>query len=116
MFAEILVLVALPLLLAAAAGWDLASFTIPNFLHLGACWPLSRSSPSRRVCRSPVIGWHLLAGLLGSVIGFTLFALGYIGGGDAKLFAGVVLWLGFEGPAALCAGRQPVRRRADSWL
>ena len=27
-------------------------------------------------------------------IGFTLFALGYIGGGDAKLFAAVALWLG----------------------
>ena len=33
MLAEALVLVALPLLLAAAAGWDLASFTIPNFLQ-----------------------------------------------------------------------------------
>ena len=29
-------------------------------------------------------------------IGFTLFALGYIGGGDAKLFAAVVLWLGLK--------------------
>jgi len=32
---------------------------------------------------------------LGFSIGFALFALGYIGGGDAKLFACVVLWLGF---------------------
>ena len=29
-------------------------------------------------------------------VGFTLFALGYIGGGDAKLFAAVALWLGFD--------------------
>jgi prepilin peptidase CpaA len=28
--------------------------------------------------------------------GFALFALGYIGGGDAKLFACVTLWLGFH--------------------
>ena len=34
MIAEILLLVVLPPLLAAAAGWDLASFTIPNFLSL----------------------------------------------------------------------------------
>ena len=40
MLAEALVIVALPLLLAAAAGWDLASFTIPNFLQtlLIACF------------------------------------------------------------------------------
>ncbi len=30
---------------------------------------------------------HVLAGFIGLAIGFTLFALGYIGGGDAKLFA-----------------------------
>ena len=29
-------------------------------------------------------------------LGFALFALGYIGGGDAKLFAVTVLWLGFQ--------------------
>ena len=34
MLAEFLVLIALPLLLAVAAGWDIASFTIPNFLTL----------------------------------------------------------------------------------
>ena len=34
MVAQFLLLVALPVLLAAAAGWDLASFTIPNFLSL----------------------------------------------------------------------------------
>jgi prepilin peptidase CpaA len=28
-------------------------------------------------------------------MGFALFAFGYIGGGDAKLFAAVALWLGF---------------------
>ena len=35
------------------------------------------------------IGLHLLAGFIGLAMGFTLFALGYIGGGDAKLFAAV---------------------------
>ena len=32
MLAEALVLIVLPLLLIAAAGWDITSFTIPNFL------------------------------------------------------------------------------------
>ena len=44
----------------------------------------------------PAIGWHLLAGLVGLMLGFALFALGYVGGGDAKLFAVTLLWLGFR--------------------
>src|SRR6201996_1362759 len=95
MLAEALVLVALPLLLAAAAGWDLASFTIPNFLQgaLIACF-IGFAAAAR--LHAPDIGLHLLAGFIGLVIGFTLFALGYIGGGDAKLFAAVGLWLGLK--------------------
>ena len=34
MIAQFLVMAALPVLLAVAAGWDLASFTIPNALTL----------------------------------------------------------------------------------
>jgi prepilin peptidase CpaA len=104
MLSEILVLVALPVLLAAAAGWDLASFTIPNFLNVAlaagfAAFALTAGLPFS------AIGWHLLAGLLALAIGFTLFALGHIGGGDAKLFAAVALWLGFKDslPYALMA-------------
>jgi prepilin peptidase CpaA len=95
MFAEMLVLIALPLLLAAAAGWDIASFTIPNFLSLAllalfAVFAVAAGLPLAAV------GWHLAAGLIGLSIGFTLFALGYVGGGDAKLFAAVALWLGMK--------------------
>jgi prepilin peptidase CpaA len=104
MVAEVLVIVALPLLLAVAAGWDLASFTIPNFLNLAlpAVFALFAIAVG---LTWPAIGWHLLAGLLGLFVGFTLFALGYIGGGDAKLFAAVALWLGLRDlmPYALLA-------------
>ena len=104
MFAEILVLVALPLLLAAAAGWDIASFTIPNFLNLALIAVFAVFAFSAGLSFS-AIGWHLLAGLAALAIGFTLFALGHIGGGDAKLFAAVVLWLGLKDclPYALLA-------------
>jgi prepilin peptidase CpaA len=93
MIAQFLLLAVFPGLLAAAAGWDLASFTIPNFLTLAlaaAFVPFALAlglSPG-------VFGFHLLAGMIGLAAGFALFALGYIGGGDAKLFAGVALWLG----------------------
>jgi prepilin peptidase CpaA len=104
MFAEILVLVALPLLLAVAAGWDMASFTIPNFLNLALLAAFAAFAVAAGLS-FPVIGWHLLAGVIALAIGFTLFALGHIGGGDAKLFAVVVLWLGLKDslPYALVA-------------
>jgi len=104
MFAEILVLFALPLLLAAAAGWDIASFTIPNFLNLALIAVFAVFAIAAGLSFS-MIGWHLLAGVLALAIGFTLFTLGHIGGGDAKLFAAVALWLGLKDslPYALLA-------------
>ena len=104
MIAEALVLFALPILLAAAAGWDLASFTIPNFISLIAVALFAVFALAVGLSL-PAIGWHLLAGVTGLFVGFTLFALGWIGGGDAKLFAAVLLWLGFSDllPYALLA-------------
>jgi prepilin peptidase CpaA len=92
---ELLVIIVLPALLAAAAAWDLASFTIPNILQfvlIGAfaIFAVSAGMPP------DALGGHLLAGTIGLVIGFTLFAFGYVGGGDAKLFACVLLWLGLH--------------------
>jgi prepilin peptidase CpaA len=95
MIAEILILVALPVLLAAAAGWDLASFTIPNFFSLTLIALFALFGLATGLSWH-VMGWHLLAGLVGLSIGFALFALRYIGGGDAKLFAAMALWLGFS--------------------
>jgi prepilin peptidase CpaA len=94
MIAQALVLAVLPLLLAIAAGYDLTSFTIPNLLNLAviAVFPLFAIAAAMPL---GIVGLHLLAGFAGLALGFLLFALGWIGGGDAKLFAGVALWLGF---------------------
>lgn len=95
MAAEILVFFIFPLLLALAAGWDVASYTIPNFLQLALIASFIAFVIATGMTPA-LIGWHLLAGFLGLLVGFTLFALGYIGGGDAKLFACITLWLGFH--------------------
>jgi len=95
MFAEILIIVALPLLLAVAACWDIASFTIPNFLTVALVAAFAIFAMAADLSFATV-SWHILAGFTGLFIGFTLFALGYIGGGDAKLFAAVLLWLGLK--------------------
>jgi prepilin peptidase CpaA len=95
MIAQALVLFALPALLAAAAGWDLASFTIPNLLQCALVTAFAVFAVATGLGVSAV-GFHLLAGVAGLAIGFALFAFGYIGGGDAKLFAAILLWLGFS--------------------
>jgi prepilin peptidase CpaA len=94
MVQEFLVFVLVPAVLIAAAGWDLASFTIPNFLQAVllagfAIFAVSTGMPL------VALGWHCLAAVIGLTIGFALFALGLVGGGDAKLFACVALWFGF---------------------
>jgi prepilin peptidase CpaA len=95
MLAEILVVAFVPVLLAVAGVWDLASFTIPNFLSI-ALIGLFAVFAFAAGLTLPAVGLHLLAGLAGLVLGFGLFAMGWIGGGDAKLFAAVALWLGFH--------------------
>jgi len=95
MIAELLVVFVMPALLAAAAGWDLASYTIPNVLSLALVGAFAVFAVA--IGMTPgTIGMHLLAGILALAVGFTLFALGYVGGGDAKLFGAIVLWLGFR--------------------
>ncbi|MGH6870617.1 MAG: A24 family peptidase [Rhizomicrobium sp.] len=95
MLAEFLVLAALPGLLVAAACWDVASFTIPNFLQAGMLALFAALAIAVHMSW-PVLGLHLAAGGIGLAAGFTLFALGYIGGGDAKLFAVTALALGLH--------------------
>ncbi|HEX7724987.1 MAG TPA: prepilin peptidase [Rhizomicrobium sp.] len=95
MIAQALILFVLPALLVAAAVWDIASFTIPNFLQLGllAAFALLMIVHPLGVGD---FGMHLLAGFIGLVAGFALFSFGYIGGGDAKLFACMALWFGMN--------------------
>ncbi|WDR00649.1 prepilin peptidase [Devosia sp. J2-20] len=42
-----------------------------------------------------LLGMHVMCALAVLCGGFALFALGWIGGGDAKLAAATALWLGF---------------------
>lgn len=93
MIQEFLVLVLVPAVLIAAAGWDLASFTIPNFLQAVLLAGFVVFAFASHMPLS-VLGWHVLAAGIGLAIGFALFAFGLAGGGDAKLFACVALWFG----------------------
>ena len=109
MFAEFLVLVLLPALLLAAAGWDLASYTIPNFLPALLVLFFAAFALVTHFSLA-MAGTHLLAALAALLLGFGLFAAGFIGGGDAKLFAAAALWLGvtdlalYALAASICGG------------
>ncbi len=91
----VLVLMVFPALLALAAGWDLASYTIPNRLSLAITAAFAVFAVSVGLSGAQ-IGLHLAAGLVALAAGIALFAAGFIGGGDAKLFAATALWFGFH--------------------
>ncbi|HLI65846.1 MAG TPA: prepilin peptidase [Caulobacteraceae bacterium] len=95
---QIALLSLFPALAVVAALTDLASFTIPNRLNiaLAVAYPIAALALGRPFAE---IGVGLGVGAVALLIAVGLFAGGWIGGGDAKLFAAAALWLGW--PAAL---------------
>jgi prepilin peptidase CpaA len=90
---HLIVALILPLALVVAAVRDATSYTIPNWLS--ASLALAFLPAAFVVGVSPaVIGISLAVGFAGLIAGMAMFALGWIGGGDAKLFAAASLWLG----------------------
>jgi prepilin peptidase CpaA len=92
---DLLVLTLFPTLVVAAAIGDLFTMRIPNWLNGTTALAVV---PMAAFVGMPldVMQWHLLAGAVMLVVGFGLFARGYIGGGDAKLVAAVGLWIGWS--------------------
>jgi prepilin peptidase CpaA len=106
--------------LIAGAAYDVATLTIPNWISLAllALFPL--------VALNAGFGWsetgvHLAVGFAALVAGAALFATGGIGGGDAKLFAAVSLYVGagwfpaFVVYVALAGGAVAVAVLAVRW-
>ena len=84
-----------PLLMIYSAFSDLVSMTIPNKVSLAlmagfvvfAYWTgMSLET----------FAWHWALFAIVLVVAIVLFTTGHIGGGDAKLVATTVLWLGWE--------------------
>ena len=94
-------LMAFPALVIAGAIADLTSFRIPNAisLSLAAAFIPAAALGLMSGVDPATLGLNLAAGAAALVIGVAMFALRWIGGGDAKLFAAAALWIGW--PAAL---------------
>lgn len=85
-----------PVLVIVAAVKDLTSYTIPNWISLALA---ASFLPVALVAGMPLtaLGLSLAVGVGALVAGMIMFALGWIGGGDAKLFAASGLWVGVAG-------------------
>jgi prepilin peptidase CpaA len=84
-----------PLAISFAGITDLLTYTISN-RTLAVL--LAAFGAAVAVLGAP---WQMLLGCLAAgfpmlIVGFTMFACGWIGGGDAKLLAAAALWIGFD--------------------
>lgn len=81
--------------MAFAGAMDLLTMTIPNRISLALLAGFVIAVP---VAGMPleVVGWHLAAFVLVLSCTVAMFALGWMGGGDAKLIAVASLWVGWS--------------------
>ncbi len=91
-------LAVLPALTITAGLTDLTSMKIPNWIS--GLLILGFFPAAFAVGLSPAeVGMHVGVGLAALFAGAALFALRWIGGGDAKLLASGCLWFGLSGSA-----------------
>ncbi len=80
-------------LMIYAAISDLTSMRIPNVIPAGLVLAFFVYAIGTGTAWTTVVP-HIATGAAVLVVSFALFALGVIGGGDAKLAAAIALWLG----------------------
>jgi prepilin peptidase CpaA len=91
------VLLAFPALVIVAGITDLTSYRIPNWISLALVGAFLPAAGLALLAGAPLsaLGLHLAMGAAALFAGMAMFALNWIGGGDAKLFAAAALWLGW---------------------
>ena len=91
---QVLLVLVFPALVITAALRDVTSYTIPNWISLSliAAFPVAALAQGVPLA---TLGLCFAIGAAGLVAGMAMFAVRWIGGGDAKLFAAAALWLGW---------------------
>ena len=92
---EALIFVVFPFCMVFAAVSDMLSMTIANRVSLLLVATFAVVAPLTGMDWA-TYGWHFAAGALVLAVTFGLFALGGMGGGDAKLLAATAVWMGFN--------------------
>jgi prepilin peptidase CpaA len=95
MVKDLLIVTVFPAAMALAAATDLFTMTVPNRLALALAAGFFLVAPLVGYDWTD-IGLHVALALAALLVTFVLFSFGWIGGGDAKLFAATCLWLGPE--------------------
>ena len=95
MVATALGLVLFPAMMAFAASSDLLTMTISNRVSLILIGGFFLFALVIGMSGNAML-WHIGAGGVVLAVAFGCFAMGWIGGGDAKLAAATALWLGFD--------------------
>jgi prepilin peptidase CpaA len=90
-----LIFVVFPFCMLFAAISDMLSMTIANRVSLLLVGTFAVVAPLTGMDWA-AFGLHLAAGLLVLTVTFGLFAMGGMGGGDAKLLAATSVWMGFN--------------------
>jgi prepilin peptidase CpaA len=89
-------LLVFPAAMAFAAASDLLTMTIPNRVSLLLVAVFLLVAPLAGLTWPAVLANHFAAGGLVLLVGIGMFALGWLGGGDAKILAAAALWLGLD--------------------
>ena len=94
MILDIARLLLFPALMAFAAASDLFTMTIPNRVSLALVGGFFGLALLGGMGLHDMLS-HIGAGVAVLAVAFACFALGWIGGGDAKVAAAAALWFGF---------------------
>jgi prepilin peptidase CpaA len=95
MILDIARLMLFPALMAFAASSDLFTMTISNRVSLALAAGFLALAVLSGMGSYDILS-HLAAGAVVLVVAFACFAMGWVGGGDAKVAAAVALWFGFS--------------------
>lgn len=92
---EHLLIMVLPFAMAFAAAMDLQTLTIPNGVSVVLLGAFLAAALIAGLSWQGVL-LHLATGSIILLVGIFMFSMGWLGGGDAKLFAAGALWIGFD--------------------
>ena len=95
MVLEFALIAIFPAAMAFAAAMDFFTMTIPNKISLFLLAAFLVLAPLMGLSITDM-SYHFAAGFAMLVVGIIMFSRGWIGGGDAKIFAAASLWFGFE--------------------